>query len=73
MVQLIPTGHQSAAPLSLVADYIASTMVSMLRWWLDNEMSNTPEQMETLFHQLVLPGLQNLFQFPMSESAARND
>jgi hypothetical protein len=55
MGQLIPAGGDAGPPLSLVADYVANTLVGMLRWWLNNEMTYSPDQMEGLFHQLVLP------------------
>jgi len=34
----------------------------MLTWWLDNDMPYTPEQMDTLFQQLVRPGVQATLQ-----------
>jgi AcrR family transcriptional regulator len=62
LITLIPAGQPSAAPLPLVADYLSGTILSMLTWWLDNEMPYTPEQMDTLFQQLVRPGLQSTLQ-----------
>jgi AcrR family transcriptional regulator len=53
---LVPTGQTGTLPL--VADYIAGAILTMLTWWLNNEMPYTPEQMDALFHQLVLPGVQ---------------
>ena len=55
-----PTAPPSVGipPLPLVADYLAGAILSMLTWWLDNDMPYTPEQMDTLFQQLVWPGVQ---------------
>jgi len=47
-----------AAPLPLVADYLAGAILSMLTWWLDNNMPYSPEQMDALFQQLVRPGVE---------------
>ena len=62
LAALIPAGQAPAAPLPLVADYLAGAILSMLTWWLDNEMPYTPEQMDTLFQQLVRPGVQMTLQ-----------
>jgi AcrR family transcriptional regulator len=55
---LVPAEQTPAAPLALVADYMAGTIVTMLKWWLDHQMPYTPEQLEALYYQLVLPGVQ---------------
>ena len=54
----IPAERTPAAPLSLVASYIAGAILTMLTWWLDQEMPYTPERMDAMFQQLVLPGVQ---------------
>jgi AcrR family transcriptional regulator len=58
LVALVPVGQTPAAPLALVADYMAGAILTMLRWWLDSGMPCSPEQMDAIFHQLVLPGVQ---------------
>jgi AcrR family transcriptional regulator len=55
---LIPPERAPIAPLPLVADFVAGAILTMLKWWLDNELPFTPEQMDTMFQQLVLPGVQ---------------
>jgi len=59
---LVSTEQMPAPPLVLVADYMAGTIVTMLKWWLDNQMPYTPEQLEALYYQLVLPGVQATLQ-----------
>lgn len=49
---------QPSLPVPLVADYIAGEVMSLLKWWLDNDMPYTPERMTEMFHQLVGPGVQ---------------
>jgi len=58
LAELIPTKQVPAAPLPLVADYLAGAILSMLTWWLDNNMPYSPEQMDVLFQQLVRPGVE---------------
>jgi AcrR family transcriptional regulator len=50
---------EPAAParLPFVADYIAGTILNILKWWLEHEMPYTPEQVDALFRQLVQPGV----------------
>jgi AcrR family transcriptional regulator len=62
LAALISAGRPPAAPLPLVADYLAGTILTMLIWWLDNDMPHTPEQMDALFQQLVRPGVEATLQ-----------
>lgn len=54
---LIPAGQPPAAPVDLIAECMAGTMLTMLKWWLDHEMPRSPEEMDRLFHDLMLPGI----------------
>lgn len=45
-----------------MADYLAGAILSMLTWWLDNNMPYSPEQMDALFKQLVRPGVEAIAQ-----------
>ena len=60
----VPAGQSPDAPLELVADYLAGAILNMLTWWLDHAMPYTPQQMDALFHQLVLPGVQATLSLP---------
>ena len=62
--ELLPVGQTPAVPLPLVADYMAGVILTMLKWWLDHEMPYTPAQMDALFQQLVLPGVQATLHLP---------
>jgi AcrR family transcriptional regulator len=72
LAALAPVGQTPAAPLALVADYIAGAILTMLRWWLDNGMPYSPEQMDAMFHQLVLPGVQATLALPANEYMIRD-
>jgi hypothetical protein len=54
---LAPPAEQPAVPLPVVADYLAGALLTLLKWWLDNDMPYPPERMEVIFQQLVLPGV----------------
>ena len=58
----IPADGSLAPRLQLVADYAAGALLTMMKWWLDNDMPFTPEQMDELYQQLVGPGVRATLQ-----------
>jgi AcrR family transcriptional regulator len=48
-------------PTSFLSHYLAYEIFRHLRWWLDNNMPNSPEEMDKIFHNLVMPGVRNSF------------
>ncbi len=55
----IPPGKTPRMPLDVVSAFAAGTFVWMLKWWLDHKMPYTPEQMDDMIHQMVLPSINN--------------
>lgn len=47
----------SKIPLPILANHLAGSLIALLRWWLDNNRPYTPEQMDEIFHTLVMPGV----------------
>ncbi len=54
---LLSDGQASAAPVAAIAAWLSSALLGLLKWWLDNKMIYTPEQMDEMFRRLVLPGV----------------
>jgi AcrR family transcriptional regulator len=46
-------------PLPIIANYLSNEIFGQLRWWLDNNMPNSPEEMNEIFHTLVMSGVRN--------------
>jgi AcrR family transcriptional regulator len=44
-------------PLPVLGRYVAGTLLTLLKWWMDTKLAYTPEQMQALFTQLVQPSL----------------
>ena len=44
-------------PLPVVSQYLAGTFLTLLKWWVAADMPYPPEQMESIFQQLALPGV----------------
>jgi AcrR family transcriptional regulator len=47
----------SEFPVDVVANYMAASELSLLIWWLENDMPYPPEQMARMCSQLMLKGL----------------
>jgi AcrR family transcriptional regulator len=54
---LMPAGETPAVPLPIVSAYVTGAFMTLLKWWLDNKMSLSPERLDEIFQQLVLPGV----------------
>jgi AcrR family transcriptional regulator len=54
---LLPQGQKTATPLPIVANYMAGALMTLIKWWMDNQMPYSPERMDEIFHQLVMPGV----------------
>jgi AcrR family transcriptional regulator len=55
----LPEGQQSKVPIPVMAHFVSGTLVMMMRWWLDNKMPYSPQEMDEMLRRLVLPGIQN--------------
>lgn len=44
-------------PPELLAHYVASSFIALLKWWIDNNYPRTAEQMNEYFRELVEPGV----------------
>ena len=53
----LPGSRDLAVPPDIVADYLAGALLTLVHWWLDHGLPHSPEQMETFFQRLALPGI----------------
>jgi AcrR family transcriptional regulator len=60
LTALLADKPQTAVPLPILSSYLASGIMTLLRWWLDHNMPYPPERMDEIFHQLVIPGFQSV-------------
>jgi hypothetical protein len=47
-------------PLDIIANHVIGATIAMVRWWLDNELQQSPEQMGDYHTRLVLRPLREL-------------
>ncbi|MBT3254623.1 MAG: TetR/AcrR family transcriptional regulator [Candidatus Marinimicrobia bacterium] len=49
--------QKSEVPISLLGHHVASVLLTLLRWWFDNNKPYTPAKMDAMFQKLVMPGI----------------
>jgi len=50
--------HTLSVPAAVCAHYLSLQIFGLLKWWLDQNMPNSPAEMDKIFHTLVAPGIQ---------------
>ncbi|MCP4359116.1 MAG: TetR/AcrR family transcriptional regulator [Chloroflexi bacterium] len=50
-------GKRFAVPMDILVTYLAGSLLTLLTWWLDNDMPYSPERMNEIFTQLVQGGI----------------
>ncbi len=51
-----------STPKALVSYTLAGNLLLLLKWWLDEKMPCSPQEMNVYFQAVVLPGLSNTIQ-----------
>ena len=59
--------ENGSAPSSLVINYMASSLMTMIQWWVKNDMPHSPQRMDEIFQQLVMPGVHSTFRSDYSK------
>ena len=59
---LLADKHQPAVPIPVVATYLAGSLQTLLLWWLEHKLPHSPERMDEMFQQLVMPGVMKVLQ-----------
>lgn len=47
--------------VKMVAHYITGVLMTLIQWWVDERKPFTPEEMDSYFHRLVVPGVEQMF------------
>lgn len=55
--QLLPDGKSPPVALSVISNYLAGALLTLLVWWLEKDMPYPPERMDTLYQELSMPGV----------------
>jgi AcrR family transcriptional regulator len=52
------SGREYEVPLPILATFIAGSFLSLLKWWLENKMIYSPEEMDKIFKSLTMAGIE---------------
>ena len=44
-------------PTSLVIEYMANALMTLIKWWVKHDMNYSAQQMDDIFQKLVMPGV----------------
>lgn len=58
--QILPENKQDSVEANAAAHFFAASLISMLTFWLDNNLSLTPQEMNELFTKMVVPGFKQI-------------
>jgi hypothetical protein len=50
-------GIQLPLPSTVVAQYLTGAFMALLKWWIDEKMPYSPDEMDAMFRQLTIAGL----------------
>ena len=51
------SGREFDIPLPILANFIAGSFLTLLKWWLENKMVYSPEEMDKIFQSLTMAGM----------------
>lgn len=52
------SGKEFDVASPILANFVAGSFLTLLRWWLDNKMIYSPEQMDEIFQKLTMAGIE---------------
>jgi len=47
-------------PIPILASFIAGSFLTLLKWWLENKMIYSPEEMDQMFKKLTMAGIEKM-------------
>jgi AcrR family transcriptional regulator len=51
---------EEVIPIAVISNFLAGSLLSMIIWWLDQDVPYTPEEMDDMFNALAMPGIRNV-------------
>jgi len=52
------SGNEYEVPIPILANFIAGSFLTLLKWWLENKMVYSPEDMDVMFRKLTKQGIE---------------
>jgi AcrR family transcriptional regulator len=54
------SGREFGVPIPVMANFIAGSFLTLLKWWLENKMMYSPEEMDAMFKKLTMAGIETM-------------
>jgi len=54
---LIEPGIAPSVPLPVLALYLTGGLMALAKWWLDEDLQHSPQEMDELFQKIAMPGV----------------
>ena len=51
----LPNNSEPEVPVVILSNHITSTLINLLKWWINNKMPYTSQQMDQYFQKLINP------------------
>jgi AcrR family transcriptional regulator len=58
--RLIAEGKEPSVPISALAHFLTGGLMSLIKWWVDNDLVYSPQQMDELFQKIAMPGVREV-------------
>jgi len=56
----LPKGKNPKVPIDILTNYVTSTLIELLRWWMKSGEKYSPEQMEQYLFALIFPSITSI-------------
>jgi AcrR family transcriptional regulator len=54
------SGRKFEVPIPIMANFIVGSFLTLLKWWLENKMTYSPEEMDKIFKKLTIAGIEKI-------------
>lgn len=55
---LANSGQEYTIPLPILSNFISSSFLTLLKWWLENRKNHSPGEMDEIFKRLIMSGVE---------------
>lgn len=56
----LPEQKEPIVPIAILTNHISSTLINLLKWWVNSKMTYTPMQMDQYFQELINPCIDSI-------------
>ncbi len=57
LTQLVQSEEPPDVPIDVIVQFMGGGLLTLIRWWHDQDFPYTPEEMDAFFQQMMMPGV----------------